>query len=171
MRSSVFLLALLTIPLLYPSCRQRTEEDAILETVDSLARLAEKKNLEAIMAHFADDFVDFEGRDKAGIRSLLLSYFGDRAGIVVHRLSHRIVDFSAARASLDAELALSSGGAEALRRLVRISPDIYRIRVDFSKVGEEWLVGYAEWSSVGLTEIFPESLSELKKIFPKIGNR
>jgi hypothetical protein len=168
LRSVVFFISLLSISILCPSCRQRTEEDAVLETVDSLARLAEKENLEAIMAHFAEDFTDFEGRDKAGIRSLLSSYFNGRAGIVVHRLSHRIVSLEARRATLDTELALSSGGAEALRRLVRISPDIYRLRVDFTKIGEEWLVGYAEWNSVGLTEIFPESLSELKKIFPKI---
>lgn len=168
MRSVVFLISLLSISILCPSCRRRTEEDAVLETVDSLARLAEKKDLEAVMAYFTEDFTDFEGRDKSGIRSLLTSYFSGRAGIVIHRLSHRIVSLEAGRATLDTELALSSGGAEALRRLVRISPDIYRLRVAFTKIKEEWLVGYAEWSPVGLTEIFPESLPELKKIFPKI---
>lgn len=168
MRPIVFFVSVLSISILCPSCRQRNEEDAILETVDSLAQLAEKKDLEAIMAYFAEDFTDFEGRDKAGIHSLLSSYFSGRAGIVVHRLSQRMVNLESGRATLAAELALSSGGAEALRRLVRISPDIYRFRVDFTKIREEWLVGYAEWSSVGLSEIFPESLSELKKIFPKI---
>lgn len=137
-------------------------------TVDSLARLAEKKDLDAIMGHFAEDFADFEGRDKSGLRALLASYFGGRTGIVVHRLGHRIVEFSTDRASLDTEVALSSGGAEALRRLVRISPDIYRLRVGFTKTGEEWLVGYAEWASIGLTELFPESAAEFKKIFPNI---
>jgi ketosteroid isomerase-like protein len=168
LKSIVFFISILSISILCPSCHQRTEEDAVLDTVDSLVRLAEKKDLEAIMAYFTEDFTDFEGRDKAGIRSLLLSYFSGRTGIVVHRLSHRIVSLEAGRAALDTELALSSGGAEALRRLVRISPDIYRLRVEFTSIREEWLVRYAEWSSVGLTEIFPESLSELKKIFPKI---
>ena len=171
LRSSVLFLVVLATSLLCPSCRQKTEEDAILETVDSLARLAEKKDLEAIMAHFAEDFSDFEGRDKTGLRLLLSSYFSGRTGIVVHRLSHRLVEFSAGRASLDTELALSSGGAAALRRLVRVSPDIYRLRVDFTRIEEEWLIGYAEWSSIGLTEVFPESLPELKKIFPNIWSR
>lgn len=168
MRPIALFLILLMILILWPSCRQRTEEDNVLQTVDSLVRLAEKKDLEAIMAHFAEDFADFEGRDKNGLRSLLTSYFTDRTGIVAHRLSSRIIDFSAGRAALETDVALSSGGAEALRRLVRISPDIYRIRIDLDKAGEKWLIGYAEWSPIGLTELLPESLLELKKIFPKI---
>jgi ketosteroid isomerase-like protein len=156
------------ILLLWPSCRQRTEADNVLETVNSLARLAEKKDVEAIMAHFAEDFSDFDGRDKSRLRSLLSSYFSDRMGIVVHRLSSRIIDLTSGNAALETEVALSSGGAEALRRLVRISPDIYRLRIDLAKVGEKWLIGYAEWASIGLTELLPESLGELRKIFPKI---
>lgn len=168
MKPRTVLIALLMIPLLWPSCRQRTEEDNVLQTVDSLVRLAEKKDLEAIMGYFAEDFADFDGRDKNGLRTLLTSYFNGRTGIVAHRLNSRIIDFSAGRAALETEVAVSSGGAEVLRRLVRISPDIYRIRIDLDKVGENWLIGYAEWSSIGLTELLPESLLELKKIFPKI---
>jgi len=156
------------IPLFWPVCRQRTEEDDVLQTVESLVRLAENKDLEAIMGYFAEDFADFEGRDKNGLRSLLLSYFTGRTGIVAHILSKRIIDFSTGQASLETEVALSSGGAEALRRLVRISPDVYRIRIDLAKGGEKWLINYAEWTSIGLTELFPESLQELKKIFPRI---
>ena len=168
MRASPLVLALLIILLLWPSCRQRTEADNVLETVNSLARLAEKKDIEAIMAHFAEDFSDFDNRDKDGLRSLLSSYFSGRTGIVVHRLSSRIIDLTADHAALETEVALSSGGAEALRRLVRISPDIYRLRIDLAKVGERWLIGYAEWASIGLTELLPESLGELRKTFPKI---
>ena len=120
------------------------------------------------MAHFAEDFGDFEGRDKTGLRSLLTSYFSGRTGIVAHRLSCRMIDFSPGRATLETDVAVSSGGAEALRRLVRISPDIYRIRIDLDKVGQKWLIGYAEWSSISLTDLLPGSRLELKKIFPKI---
>lgn len=167
MRPSALFLTLLMIPLLWPSCRQRTEEDNVLQTVDSLVRLAEKKDLEAIMGYFAEDFADFDGRDKTGLRSLLSSYLNGRSGIVAHKLNNRIIELNAGRAALETDVALSSGGAEALRRLVRISPDIYRLRIDLAKVGEKWLIGYAEWSSIGLTELLPESLLELKKIFPK----
>lgn len=158
---------LLAILLCYPSCLHKTEEDILLETVDTLTRLAEKKDLEGIMACFAEDFSDFEGRDKNGLRSLLNSYFNGRTGIVVHKLSNRIIGISAGRASIETEVALSSGGAEALRRLIRISPDVYRIRIDLAKTQENWSIGYAEWTSIGLTDLYPESLQKLKKIFPK----
>lgn len=150
------------------SCRQRTEEDAVLEVVDTLTRLAEQKDIEGMMIRFAEDFVDFEGRDKRGLRSLLSSYFGDRSGIVAHKLSNRVISLEDGQAGLEAEVALSSGGAEALRRLVRVSPDIYRIRIDLNKDGGIWLISYAEWSWISLTELLPESASALKKLFPKL---
>jgi ketosteroid isomerase-like protein len=150
------------------SCHRKTEEDVILELVDTLARLAEKKDLETIMTCFADDFSDFEGRDKAGLKALLAGYFSGRTGIVVHRLSSRIETLEISQASLQTEVALSSGGAEALRRLVRISPDNYRIKIGLAKDGEGWLIQSAEWSYISLNELFPESLTMLKKIFPKL---
>jgi hypothetical protein len=168
MRSRALFLALIICAWLYPSCRQKTEEDIVLDTIDSLARLAEKRDLEAIMAHFTDGFTDFEGRDKNGLRQLLSSYFDGRTGIVAHRLGHRMIGIGAGQATLETEVALSSGGAQALRRLVRISPDIYRLRIDLSKDGEKWLIHYAEWASISQGEIFPESLDEIKKIFPRI---
>ncbi len=166
MRSSALFLAFLAAVLCYPSCRRGTEEDDVLGTVDSLARLAEKKDIESMMACFAEDFSDFEGRDKSGLRSLVSSYFTGRTGIVAHKLSSRIIDFRPGKASLEADVALSSGGAQALRRLIRISPDVYRIRVDLTKSEEDWLISYAEWASIGLSDLFPESLLQLRELFP-----
>ena len=165
---SVSLLVLFLILLAAASCRSKTDEDVILEMVDNLGRLAEKKDLEGVMANFTSDFSDFEGRDKAGLRALLSEYFSGRTGIVVHRLSSRIEGLEAARALLQVEVALSSGGAEALRRLIRISPDNYRIKTGLVKERQRWLIRYAEWSSVNLNELLPESLAILKKIFPKL---
>jgi hypothetical protein len=165
---SVSLLVLFLILLAAASCRSKTDEDVILEMVDNLGRLAEKKDLEGVMANFTSDFSDFEGRDKAGLRALLSEYFSGRTGIVVHRLSSRIEGLEAGQASLQVEVALSSGGAEALRRLIRISPDNYRIKTGLVKERQRWLIRYAEWSSVNLNELLPESLAILKKIFPKL---
>ncbi len=162
----LFLLLLTFLGLI--SCQNKTDEDLILEMVDNLSRLAEKKDLEAVMTYFTDDFADFEGRDKPGLKALLAGYFSGRTGIVVHRLSSRIEALETGRASLQTEVALSSGGAEALRRLIRISPDNYRIKIDLVKNGERWLIQYAEWSYVNLNELFPESLAILKKLFPQL---
>jgi len=168
-RVGFFLFLTFFLPLLaFVSCQKKTDEDLILDLVDTLSRLAEKKDLEAIMAYFSDDFSDFEGRNKTGLESLLAGYFSGRTGIVVHRLSSRIDALETGRASLQTEVALSSGGAEALRRLVRISPDNYRIKIELIKDGERWLIRSAEWSYVDLSELFPESLAILKKIFPRL---
>ncbi len=153
---------------LFASCHKKTEEDIILELIDTLARLAEKKDLETIMTYFADDFSDFEGRDKPGLKALLAGYFSGRTGIVVHPLSSRIDALEFSQASLETEVALSSGGAEALRRLVKISPDNYRIKIGLVKDGTSWLIQSAEWSYISLDELFPESLTVLKKIFPNL---
>lgn len=168
MRRNVLLFSLLVALFLWPACRRKTEEDIVLETVDTLVRLAEKKDLEPIMAYLAEDFGDFEGRDKNGLRSLLASYFEGRTGIVAHRLSARMVDFTGEWSTVEIEVALSSGGAEALRRLVRISPDLYRIRLDLDKNGGIWQIRFAKWSPIGLDALLPMSLGELKKIFPRL---
>ncbi len=150
------------------SCRQTTDEDLILNMFARLAELAENKNIEGMMEFFADDFMDFEGRNKTGLRELLSDYVRGRMGIVVHRLSSRVEDLNSGRATLRADLALSSGGAEALRRLVRISPDMYRLRIELVKEAESWRVRYAEWSGVSLGELYPDSLSAMKELFPNL---
>lgn len=166
MKSTALLLVLLTAASLCPSCRRETEEDKVRRAFDTVTRLAEKKDLEGLMAHVAEDFRDFEGRDKAGLRRLASTYFNGREGIVVHRLSARIGQFASEKCSLEADVALSSGGAEALRRLVRVSPDIYRLRVDLVKMGEDWQMAYAEWAEITWTDLFPESWTPLRELFP-----
>lgn len=160
-----FLLAWL-ISAFFLSCRQDTEERRILGLFDNLARLAEKKEPEKMMAAFAEDYTDFEGRDKAGLRDLLSGYFSGRTGIVVNRLSAK-VEVGAGGAYLEADVALSSGAAQAFRRLVRISPDLYRLKVEFSGGPGHWLIRYAEWTPIDPTELLPESLSLFKKLAPK----
>jgi hypothetical protein len=155
----------LLVGLSVSACRRETEEDQILAVVDRLARRAEKKDVETMMASFADDYSDFEGRDKAGLRELLSGYMAGRMGIVVHRLGGSVEIKEAGRAELRMDAALSSGGAEALRRLVRIAPDLYRLQIDFVKPADQWLVQWARWDSIGLAEALPESLGPLKKLF------
>jgi hypothetical protein len=148
------------------ACRPKSETERILEAVDDLARLAEKKDIEAFMASVEEEYSDFEGRDKAGLKNLLGGYFAGRTGIVVHRLGGRVAFPEPGRAALQADVALSSGAAEALRRLVRLAPDLYRLQVEFARPADRWLVHHAEWQAIGLAEVFPESLDIFKSLFP-----
>jgi len=150
------------------ACRKESETSGVLEAVTTLARLAEQKDIEAFMAAIGDDYSDFEGRDKAGLRVLLGGYFSGRTGLVVHRLGARVKFPEPARAALQTEVALSSGAAEALRRLVKISPDLYRLEVELIRAPDRWLVRYAEWRAVGVTEVLPESLGPLKVLLPNL---
>lgn len=146
--------------------RPPTVEEELLGKIDTLCKLAELKDLDAMMAHFAKDFVDFQGRTKSGLRSLLSGYLADRRGIVVHRLSAHLITLEASRAVAEVEVALSSGQAEALRRLIKIAPDIYRIEIHFVREAQGWLVAHAAWTSLELSDLLPESLAILRKIFP-----
>ncbi len=150
------------------ACRSETESGRVLAAVDRLARLAEKKDLEAFLASVEDGYADFEGRDKAGLRALLSGYLTGRTGIVVHRLGGRVEFPEASRAKLQADFALSAGAAQALRRLVRLSPDLYRVNVDLVNPGGHWLIHYAEWQTIGLTGVLPESLRVLESLFPNL---
>ncbi len=154
--------------MLFLGCRQETEEQRILRLFDHLARLAEKKDLAGMMPAFAEDYSDFEGRDKADLRNLLNGYFSGRTGIVVHRLSAKVeLEAGQSRATLQADIALSSGAAEAFRRLVRISPDLYRLKLELKEGPSGWLIRYAEWTSIDPTQLLPESLSLFKKFSAK----
>ncbi len=46
--------------------RPPTVEEQLLGKIDTLCKLAEAKDLDAMMAHFAEDFVDFQGERRAG---------------------------------------------------------------------------------------------------------
>jgi len=163
-------LALLSLAAGAWTCRQRTEADFVLEAVAEAGRAAENRDLGAFMAVIDDAYSDFEGRDKAGLEALIAGYFAGRTGIVVHRLGAKLSFPEPARAGLETDVALSSGPAEAVRRLVKISPDLYRLNLELVRPAGRWLVRHAEWRSVGVTEVLPESLRPLRGLLP-ISNR
>jgi len=118
----------------------------------------------------APDYKDFEGRDKAGTVGLITDYLARYRGVVVHVLGVELGPTAAdGRAEVACEVALSHGAAEILRKLIRIGSEYYRFRFGLLKDGAgEWCFAYAEWEQVGLTDLFPESLVILKKLFPEL---
>ncbi len=136
--------------------------------MENVAQLAEKREIDSLMVNLADNYFDFEGRDRDKTRDLLNQYFEQYKGIVIHILSTRFDELESLRANIQTEMAISSGGAEILRKLIRFTGETYRFKIHFVKINRQWRVQYAEWKDVGVEELFPESLSNLKKIFPKI---
>ncbi len=144
----------------------KTDEEKIKEQIKEASLLIEKKDLEGLMGFLAEDYSDHRGRNRSQTRDMVQSYFSQFRGIVVHVLSTRIDDITASEASIQSDAALSSGGARALRRLIRVSIDNYRFKIKLIKQEDRWQIRYAEWKPIGIEELFPESLSILKKLFP-----
>jgi hypothetical protein len=156
---------LLSFALFFTSCVKKTEEDLILEFMETISRYAEKKDIDSIMMNLAYDYSDFEGRDKWEAKGMIDGYFKQYRGIVIHVLSTRIEEINLLEAFVQSEVALSSGAAKAFRKLVRFSTENYRLTLKLIKRDERWQIQHAEWKYVTLDELYPESLTIFNKIF------
>lgn len=160
-----FVLLILAPFLLMTGCGQKTDEDLIRELMKEVGEHVEKKDLRGLLDLLEDDYSDFHGRNKSQTEGMVQTYFSQFRGIVLHILHTRIDELKAQEASIQCDVALSSGAARTFRKLIRVSTDNYRFRIKLTKKEDRWLIRYAEWSTIGFDELFPESLSILKKIF------
>ena len=171
-RKTTFLWALfLAAAGLFPSgCGTPSEEARIKEFLKKSVALAEKREVGALMERFSLDYSDFEGRDKADAERLVADYLGRFRGIVIHLLSARVAGPGPdGRASVECEMSFSHGAAEVLRKLIRYTGEFYRFRFELDQTGKgEWRFAYAEWQSVDLLDLFPESREILRKLFPDL---
>lgn len=149
-------------------CKEKTDEELILELMDNIGRHAEKKDIDSILINLSDDYSDFEGRSKRETEDMLNEYFGRYRGIVIHVLSSRIDEIRSLEVYIQAEVAFSSGAARVFRKFIKFSTENYRLKIKLIKINDTWQIQYAEWRYVSLNELFPESLSILKKIFPNL---
>ncbi len=147
-------------------CQEKTEEELILEMMEDVAKYAEKKDMSSIMTNLADDYHDFEGRGKKETQDMINEYHEKYRGIAINMLSTQIEEISSLEASIQTEVAFSSGAAKVFRKLIRYSTENYRLKIKLIKRNDRWQIQQAEWRYVTLNELFPESLSILKKIFP-----
>ncbi len=166
MRHRQFISLLALMVFLMACSGPKTDEELIQEQMDEIGRFIEKKDLQSLMGFLDEDYSDHRGRDRVEIRNMVQSYFSQFRGIVVHILSTRIDDITPPEASIQTDAALSTGGARALRKMIRVSTDNYRFKIKLIKQEGRWLIRYAEWKPIGIEELFSESLSILKKLFP-----
>jgi hypothetical protein len=163
-------LALAVVCLLPAGCGTPSDEARVKEFLKKSVALAEKREVGAMMENFSPDYSDFEGRDKAGAERLIGDYLGRFRGIVIHLLSSRVDEPGPdGRVAVECEMSFSHGAAEVLRKLIRYTGEYYRFRFDLDKAGKgEWRFAYAEWQSVDLLDLFPESREILRKLFPDL---
>jgi hypothetical protein len=169
-RAAAVSLAAAGVCLLTWTCGGPSEEARIRELLEDSAARAENRDVGGLMELFAPGYTDFEGRDKAGTVRLITDYLARYRGVVVHVLGVRPGTIGAdGRAEVECEVALSHGAARVLRKIIRVGGEYYRFRFDLRKDGAgEWRFAYSEWEPIGLTELFPESLEVLRKLFPNL---
>lgn len=161
----IVIVYVLLFALFFTSCVKKTEEDLILEFMERIGKYAEKKDIDSLMMNLANDYSDFEGRDKWEAKELVDGYFQQFRGIVIHMLSTRVDEINPPEAFVQSEVALSSGAAKVFRKLVRFSTENYRLNIKLVKRDEIWQIQHAEWRYITLDELYPESLTLFNKIF------
>ena len=164
-RPKSFAIPVLLVLIVLASCAPKTDEDRIREMMKEAGRRIENKDIAGLLSFLTEDYTDNRGRDKIQTEDMVKTYFQEFRGIVVHLLSTRIDEMEQGTARIRTDAAISSGAAKALRKLVPVSTDNYRFRIELVKKQDRWLIRYAEWRHIGVEELFPESLPLFKKLF------
>lgn len=156
--------------LLTSFCGRPSEAARVRELLERSAARAERRDVGGLMDLFAPDYKDFEGRDKAGTVRLVTDHLARYRGVVVHVLGVEVGTIGPdGRTEVTCDVALSHGAAEILRKLIRIGSEYYRFRLELRRdPAGEWRFTYAEWEPIDLADLFPESLTILKKLFPEL---
>jgi hypothetical protein len=154
--------------LLALACGGPSDETRIRGLIERAAVRAEKRDFAGLKELFASDYRDFQGRDTDGTLRLVRDHLDRYRGVVIHLLGARLGEIGTdGIAAVECEIAMSHGAAEVLRKLIRFTGEYYRFRLEVRRTGpEEWRFTYAEWESIGLEGLFPESLEILRKLFP-----
>jgi hypothetical protein len=150
------------------SCGKKSDKVLILELMDKAGQYIEKKDADSLMMFVAEDYTDLWGRNKNETEEMAKYYFLEYQGIVTHVLSTKIDGIAFDEADIRTDVLVSSGGAQLFRKFVKFAGDYYRIKARLVKRDETWLLHYAEWTHISLDNLFPESVSLLKKIFPNL---
>jgi len=148
----VFFLALLLL-----HCGPKSDEELILELIEEISGCVEKKDIDSLLVYLADDYSDFEGRNKEETRDFIERYLRPRMGIVVNILSSEIEEIVLPEAYVKVKVALSSGASRVFRKLIRVSSDNYRVKVRLRNTDGAWKIYYAEWEYISLLELSPIS--------------
>ncbi|MCX8160825.1 MAG: hypothetical protein N3G18_07830 [Candidatus Saccharicenans sp.] len=147
------------------SCQRTDETEVIRELLRTVAGLAEKKAVDKIKLYLDAEYRDFEGRDLEQTVDLLQYYFKNYQGLAIHLLDI-YVDISKDPAEAEADVLLSSGPLETLRKLVGVVGVYYRFDFRLAKRAGRWQISYAAWREVDSNSLLPGSRAILKKIFP-----
>lgn len=166
--SFLFISLVLLYVFISMNCGKKSDKVLILDLLDRAGQYIEQKDATSLMMFVAEDYSDFWGRNKNETEEMAKFYFLEYQGIITHVLSTKIDEIALDEADIRTDVLVSSGGAQLFRKFVKFAGDYYRIKARLVKRDETWLLHYAEWTHISLDNLFPESVSLLKKIFPNL---
>jgi len=166
--NTFYLWATVTVMIvMFLGCGSKSDEEIILDTLKTVGKYAEERDVERILDYLSPDYHDSRDRRAEDIVPLLEKYTQYR-GIAINILSTNILSLQPPQAEIETEVALSSGAAKFFRKAVSYSGRYYRFTLKLEKTDPNWQVIAADWNSVTLEELFPESMKILKKLFPDL---
>jgi len=166
-KAAAALVFLLFVACLFMNCRAQTDRETITALIARMEIQVEKRDVNGLIGLLAENYRDFEERDRAQTAAMVKEYFSRYRGIVVKVLASRIEIRSTQNAEVETEVAFYSGAASAFKKLIGFSGASYRFRFALQKAGV-WMIRTAQWEEIPLSGLFPESLQILREMFPDL---
>lgn len=133
----MFLLAALA---LFAACKRTPDEVQIRNAIDTMVRAVETRDNRAFLAHVSEGYRDHEGRDRNGLRQMLLANFMQNQNIRIF-VTGTTVTLRDGRAEVQLNAQLTSG--EQLVADRRFGS--YRVRSLWQRQDGDWRLYHAEW--------------------------
>ncbi|SFK94747.1 nuclear transport factor 2 family protein [Lysobacter sp. cf310] len=133
-------LCALALLALLAACARTPPEQRLRETLGELQTALEQRDLEALHASLAEDFVGPDGMDRNGARALaMLSFRRYRdVGVV---LGPAQIEIQGDRATVRFSAALSGGAGQVLPEAAQV----YEVQTGWRESDGEWRISSAEW--------------------------
>lgn len=128
------------------ACSRTPDEVLIRNAIDAMVQSLETRDNRAFLAHVSEGYRDHQGRDRNGLRQLLLANFIQHQNIKIFVTGTTIV-LRDGKAEVQMHAQLTSG--EQLLADRRFGT--YRVHTLWLRQGGDWQVYHAEWESLPAT--------------------
>jgi len=122
------------------ACQRTPDDVAVRNTIIGMAKAVEAKDSRAFLAHISESYRDHDGRDRNGLRQLLLANFVQNQNIVV-LVSDIVIELRDNRADVHLTARLTSGKQLLADRRF----GSYRVHTLWQRTGGDWQIYQAEW--------------------------
>ncbi|KRA20816.1 hypothetical protein ASD69_05790 [Lysobacter sp. Root604] len=122
------------------ACARTPPEQRLRETLGELQTALEQRDLEALHASLADDFVGPDGMDRNGARALAMLSFRRYRDVGV-ALGPAQIEIQGDRATVRFSAALTGGAG----RVLPEAAQVYEVQTGWRESDGEWRMSSAEW--------------------------